>query len=559
MSGTGNTEQITDQGEVRTSVRTFRDLGSWALQSLTVPLQIIFTGGAIALVVLFAKWALGIDLTQIRTMLSGSPGGTDRGAPPEVIVVVGALVFAVGLGLLIFLWWLAARFFRMAMSGKLSGDGAAILKDLPFALPEGTIRAVLALIVAIVGLPLLLFSKVLQLDNAIAGYLNGIITGVFAYYFGSRAAAGTVPPAAARSIVNAENRANQAAGEAVQAKADAAASRDEAAKANRAVGFDSTLDQVQRHVKMANALVKVIGPMLPPGVLPDGLLGRLATTAATAQQVLDTVKGLDRSEITDDQMGRLTNVAGDLIGSLSGNTSPLGALLSKAAPMLGGLAIPGIGPAAGLISLLSIGARLGADEFKRWRARVLAAPIASGLIEYGTVTPQDAEAALRNSPLLRERLAPIQDRDGFYADLAAVILNDDALDRMWRMWGAESPTDRTLFQDRKDLEDCITEYHQALVALRAAHDIPDGLVKDVADTLSTATGSPTSLLSGGVLALDADKANQLVAAASDASIKAARGATTTPDAQAAFDALVMLTGIAKREGVDIARTLREVS
>ena len=43
---------------------------------------------------------------------------------------------------------------------------------------------------ALIGLPLLLFSQALSLNDATAGYVNGIIAGVFGYYFGARSTAG---------------------------------------------------------------------------------------------------------------------------------------------------------------------------------------------------------------------------------------------------------------------------------------------------------------------------------------------------------------------------------
>ena len=91
-----------------------------------------------------------------------------------------SIVFFVGIGFAAFLWWLASRFFGLISKGSLSPEALAALKDLPLALPEGTVRALLALIVAVVGLPLLLFSNVLHLTDGVAGYVNGIITGVFA-------------------------------------------------------------------------------------------------------------------------------------------------------------------------------------------------------------------------------------------------------------------------------------------------------------------------------------------------------------------------------------------
>jgi hypothetical protein len=70
---------------------------------------------------------------------------------------VAILFFIVGLSFAVFLWWIVGRYFSIISSGKLTPDQMSSLKDLPVGMPERTIRAILALIVGIIGLPLLLF------------------------------------------------------------------------------------------------------------------------------------------------------------------------------------------------------------------------------------------------------------------------------------------------------------------------------------------------------------------------------------------------------------------
>ncbi|MBC7431948.1 MAG: hypothetical protein H7345_07755, partial [Rubritepida sp.] len=79
-------------------------------------------------------------------------------------VLVAVLIFLVGLAFAGFLWWLAARSFALLAAPGTSPEQIAALRDLPMALPEGTVRAILALIVGVVGLPLLLFAAALGLS-----------------------------------------------------------------------------------------------------------------------------------------------------------------------------------------------------------------------------------------------------------------------------------------------------------------------------------------------------------------------------------------------------------
>ncbi|NDG50871.1 MAG: hypothetical protein EBY30_17995, partial [Rhodospirillales bacterium] len=114
------------------------------------------------------------------------------------MLIIAGLIFLVGLAFAGFLWWLAARSFALLGQPGTTPEHIAALRDLPMGLPEGTVRAILALIVGVVGLPLLLFAAALNLSDAVAGYVNGIIAGVFGYYFGARA---TTPDAQANRRV----------------------------------------------------------------------------------------------------------------------------------------------------------------------------------------------------------------------------------------------------------------------------------------------------------------------------------------------------------------------
>ena len=132
---------------------------------------------------------------------------------------VAVLIFIVGVSFAAFLWWVVDRYFKLISSGKMTPDQLADLKDLPMGLPEGSVRSVLALIVAVVGLPLLAFSRVMHLDAAVGGYLNGIITGVFGFYFGTRS--GAASSQAIEQITDAKSRADQAEDDRDQAQAEA--------------------------------------------------------------------------------------------------------------------------------------------------------------------------------------------------------------------------------------------------------------------------------------------------------------------------------------------------
>lgn len=173
-------------------------------------------------------------------------------------------------------------------------DKVAQLKDLPMGLPEGTVRAVLALIVAVVGLPLLLFSSQLGTTPEIAGYLNGIITGVFGYYFGTRAAASTATTNN-NSVASAQQAAQEQTRQAERAQNDADQKMQLAEKIQSTADVDPLLDKAQRQLALAKALLAMLPQTnsLPTG-LGDVLPGDLNNTITRAESIINALRNLSK-------------------------------------------------------------------------------------------------------------------------------------------------------------------------------------------------------------------------------------------------------------------------
>jgi hypothetical protein len=505
---------------------------------LRLPTQIILTGAAVLLVLWGCTLFHFAALERLGAALSGVQ---------LVPTVVAVLFFLVGLSFAAFLWWVVGRYFNIVTSGKVSPDILATLKDLPVGLPEGTVRAILALIVAVIGLPLLLFSHVLTLNSEISGYINGIIAGVFGYYFGSRTTG--IPNKALNQIVDANGRAVQAESDRNDAQQAAADAQAQAGTASRAATFGPAVSKLQRDVSIGSTILDVIAPALPAGILPAGL----STALTTAKTALDAVNGVTAATATDSQQQTVQTALGALLGSSGSGTSALGSMISAAAPMLAGLGIPGLTPVSALVALLSVGVKLGSAEYQRWRARVLAAPLAHGLVEFGTVTPDDAHAALLESPIFLKAFAEVRDGPGFDANLADKVLRDNALDLLWQQYGGGTSGQPPLFSSQSELEAGLVEFDQALLASRGAGDIPDSMPAALTATLSQA--KDPAMRPGAAGTLTQSSLNQIVNAASKAS---APGSSVATPAHAAFDALVTLVGHARQAGVDLVGAMSEV-
>ena len=520
---------------------------------LRLPLQIVMIGGAVTLVGYMLQHGVGMPALSALQFEDKEKSG--------LRLVVAVLIFGVGIGAAVFLWWLSARFFALIEGKSLDTAGLAAMKDLPMGLPEGTVRAVLALVVAVVGLPLLLFSNAVGMDTAIAGYVNGIITGVFGFYFGTRTTG--VPAQAVEKIAEANREALQQTKIAADAKESASQAQSEAQAAKEDLGeaeqradansdqvqragkFDSTLSTLKRHLGLSKTMLFTLGPLLPKGLLPDDL----DKTIDAAERAVTAVQGVTAATATGDQLAALTDAFESLTGS---GKSPLGALLQRASPLLQTVlpAIPGLGAAAGLATLISMGVKLGSSQFQRWRARVLAAPLAQGLIEFGALSPELVRSALNRSPLLSAKLAdqPPGIVNGILLD---AVLRDDGPQRLLKAYGAAGTEAAGLLSDA-DIDAGMAELRQSLLALYGASDVQDATLNQIKATLS-ASGNP-EIATAAVQNLTARDANRLIDAASGISAKPG----VPWDQAAAFDALVMLTDTARRDNVDLVRAIAEV-
>lgn len=492
------------------------------------PLAVVLYGLAgVAVVLAFKATGLFQDVAGFFTFGKGS----ER---------IATLVFLVGLGFAAFLWWLCARYFTLLRQTHPSGDGViAALKDLPMALPEGTVRAIIALIVGVIGLPLLVYSQELGLSDGIAGYVNGIVIGVFSYYFGTRSSAGDAQTtrqtvkmldAAQTAKIQLEEKVGQLGGEVQQARTELQTSAEAQAGLRSSVlasGFEREVQRLQDQVAQAEVLINVLGPALPKGLIPDGA----AALLAQAQQVLGTARTLKAEGITEASVTQVASAAEALLGK-----SPLTALLRTAAGAMPALA--GLPPVAGVALMLGVAWRLGSDQYRRWVARVLDAPFDPQLISVGLVSPTSAQIALEQCPVFaRAFSAAERQQPAFISDLLDTALRDDAADKLWARYGA----DAARFASRGELEQGLAEFRSALLWDQSAGDIGaeqvGAALAPLAGTPLAATGAPTP-----------ESLNTALR-------EMARHAASTVEQRSAMEALIMLVGHLRQAKLDPARLI----
>lgn len=488
------------------------------LHIMRLPLRILLTGAAVV-GVLGGAVALGLPGPEALFAAFAAPGAT--GLP----VLIGMMIFLVGIGFAAFLWWLAARSFALVANPAIGPERLAGLRDLPLALPEGTVRALLALIVGVIGLPLLLFSKTLGLTDAIAGYVNGIVTGVFGFYFGTRStgAEAQIARRATEQLAERERASGALAAEAEALRQKAEAAARDAALPGR---IEATKGSLARHIEVAGLVLDEFGPLLPKGIVPEGA----AQALAKARDAAAALQGQASGPGAEGALKTATDALAGLIGA-----QPLAPLLRVAASLLP--AGTALGPIGAIASVIGLGWHFGAAEYQRWRARVLSAPFAPQLFDAGLITPSSAELRMESCPIFAQAFKDLKTRPGFFADLLGKISQDDAGARLWAEYGADAAR---FPGGQAELEAGLQEFRAALLADLSARDATPEKIASALAPLAPSLGALPSV----------DQVNQLMDAAGKAG-------EDQPEARAAFEALVMLTGHLRDRKLDPVKLMVE--
>lgn len=260
------------------------------------------------------------------------------------------------------------------------------------------------------------------------------------------------------------------------------------------------------------------------------------------------MRNLSKKDVTPDQLDELNQV----VNILTGATSPLSVLLSKAAPLVAP-AMPALGPIAGIVMLLGVGAKLGSDQFKRWRARVLAAPLAQGLVESGTLTLPLTRAALENAPAAIPFFAarPPAEVDSV---LANVLAADDPVSVLNEAYGPNGNVAADIVHDGEQATSIVTALQQSLLALYGKGDITEEIASKVRASLTSPASQALGAASAALSNLSATDINQLINLVSGVSSMVANPA----DSRAAFDLLIMLVDAARRANVDFVQAIADL-
>jgi hypothetical protein len=229
---------------------------------------------------------------------------TVNGATPLAIGGFFAFVVIVAFGLGRYAWILRRDYMQMIATTprdpNATEDRISILRDSPFGLPEGSVRAIISISIVLLTLPSMVLSRALGLTGT--GELGTILGGVMGFYFGSRSAGGGDAEAARRQADLSLREAQSARQEkeaAVKTATEAQAAQQEAqAEAGRAqevavlattsarVQARETGEAASRITELTAraaegvAVARAIAALLPAGPAASAIAGATATAGA---------------------------------------------------------------------------------------------------------------------------------------------------------------------------------------------------------------------------------------------------------------------------------------
>lgn len=219
-----------------------------------------------------------------------------EGTPLFSLIFLGFVLLMAGL-VGAFMWRLRADVARLLAGGPdAAGERLRLFRDTPAGMPEGTVRAAIALLVISVCLPGLLFSASLGLPGT--GELGTILGGVLGFYFGTRSSGGEAEGfrrQAESSLAEArrqERAATEAQDAALAARTAAGEARQEAeiriAAAQEALGghaaeAEARLGELRGRVAQAASVARALAALLPAGPAATAAAG-IGTAGAVLEE-----------------------------------------------------------------------------------------------------------------------------------------------------------------------------------------------------------------------------------------------------------------------------------
>lgn len=312
--------------------------------------------------------------------------------------------------------------------------------QLPLGVPEGSIRAVLAMTVVFASLGYVALTMLPGQEIKFPEVMAGILGTVLGFYFGTRAQSGRGTQQALQQIGTATRQ------------------RDEAIEVNKKSKLGAVVNKARNVVGIAQTLKKI---------LPDEIADKVDRVAKLAEQGLDAADRLAGEGQTSAALDKAEEVAHAIEKG-----DPVHEIIARAASTFGQVVGPAVPGLAVVSVLVSTGSRLAGAAYERWKARVLNAPFTPELFPPTVIDATTGISLLRRSPIFREKFQQeIQNGDlAFVRRLVDKVFDDDARSKLWADDAIASR-----FEDRAELECGLDQFQRAAMTEEVSKDIDPGV------------------------------------------------------------------------------------
>ena len=367
------------------------------------------------------------------------------------VIIVGSylLVGIVVLALLLYMWAL-----RKQMATSQNDEAKSLFPHMALGLPDGSIRAGLAILIVVGSLLSLMGAVFPELEIKAPEALTGVFGTILGFYFGrsggaESAEASRAIQAVATNNADADKRVQEARQQTQQAQDNFAASED-----GRAKDLAATVDPL---LSAATALVDA--------TIPADLKKKLGDSLAAARSAVDKAKAGGKPD-------EIAKAVTDLQSS-----GPIATAIAEFGPALAPL-VPAGTTAAALRALAGTAARLSPNVAQHWTARLMNTPSREDLIT-PSIDDQyaknllggvpDAAALLQFlkaniPPGVTAGLSPTND-----VDFVKLALRESSIDTIKGVWGKNLPT--------TDWAATIRAIQQRAVEVQLESEIPADLMQ----------------------------------------------------------------------------------
>ena len=380
-------------------------------------------------------------LLRILAGVGGSLGPLSAGAEAQA-TAPSLSYWAVGAVALFVLLMLAATFVillvlqRRFLKVCQESENLALYADVPFGVPRGTIRSVLAMTIVFASLLYMALTLIPGLKVEFPQVIAGILGTVLGFYFGTRSGAGQVSTETLQQI-GASGRGREA--------------------------LVAQAEQGQLSVLIAKARAGVSAARAVVRVLPADMAGKVQKVVDRVDQGLAAATRL--AGMGD--LGKAVSQARKAVQTLE-VASPLREVLNKAVGSFGRVAGVAV-PAVAIVGVIvAVGSRLAGAAYDRWVARVLNAPYTPELFPPSVIDGAVAMSVIRSAPDFRQAFkAEIEQGNlGFVVELVRGALREDADAALW-----ERDDVASRFEDEETFDRALAELQRAAMGVELSKDL----------------------------------------------------------------------------------------